>query len=94
MHKNIYCYFFCYYQLHCYIAVLNIMKAQNKSVNPNEYAKHKSKVDEHWETYHGEVYHVFYHPLITDPKVAFTGDTHQAKGNNDWMITVSEFKNH
>ncbi len=32
--------------------------------------------------------------LITDPKVAFTGDTHQAKGNNDWMITVSEFKNH
>lgn len=33
-----------------------------------------------------------YHPLITDPKVAFTGDTHQAKGNNDWMITVSEFK--
>ncbi|HCX9570701.1 TPA: polysaccharide deacetylase family protein [Staphylococcus aureus] len=67
-------------------------KAQNKSVNPNEYAKHKSKVDEHWETYHGEVYHVFYHPLITGPKVAFTGDTHQAKGNNDWMITVSEFK--
>ena len=39
-----------------------------------------------------QVYHVFYHPLITDPKVAFTGDTHQAKGNNDWMITVSEFK--
>ena len=67
-------------------------KAQNKSVNPNEYAKHKSKMDEHWETYHGQVYHVFYHPLITDPKVAFTGDTHQAKGNNDWMITVSEFK--
>lgn len=28
-------------------------KAQNKSVNPNEYAKHKSKMDEHWETYHG-----------------------------------------
>lgn len=23
-------------------------KAQNKSVNPNEYAKHKSKMDEHW----------------------------------------------
>lgn len=24
-------------------------KAQNKSVNPNEYAKHKSKMDEHLE---------------------------------------------
>lgn len=24
-------------------------KAQNKSVNPNEYAKHKSKMDEHWK---------------------------------------------
>jgi hypothetical protein len=33
-----------------------------------------------------------FHPLITDPKVAFTGEANQAKGNNDWMITVEEFK--
>ncbi|MDN8677518.1 polysaccharide deacetylase, partial [Staphylococcus aureus] len=45
-------------------------KAQNKSVNTNEYAKHKSKNDEHLETYNGQVYHVFYKPIITDPKVA------------------------
>ena len=68
-------------------------QVKNTSIDPNEYAKHKSKVNDNWETYHGQVYHVFYHPLVTDPKVAFTGDSHQAKGNNDWMITVSEFKN-
>jgi hypothetical protein len=33
--------------------------------------------------YKGDVAHIFFHPLITDPKVAFTGEANQAKGNND-----------
>ena len=39
-----------------------------------------------------KVIYVFYHPVITEPKVAFTQEKNQAKGNFDWMITADEFK--
>ncbi|EHJ07484.1 polysaccharide deacetylase family protein [Staphylococcus simiae] len=65
---------------------------KNEAQASHPFAKYKSKVDDSWQDYHGQIYHVFYHPLITDPKIAFTREKNQAKGNNDWMITVSEFK--
>lgn len=63
------------------------------SENENMYARHQSKMTKDWQTYDGEIYHIFYHPLITDAKVAFSGSPQEAKGNNDWMITANEFKN-
>ncbi|MRN09318.1 polysaccharide deacetylase [Staphylococcus capitis] len=62
------------------------------SENENMYASHQSKMTKDWQTYDGEIYHIFYHPLITDAKVAFSGSPQEAKGNNDWMITANEFK--
>lgn len=79
----------------CSIVLLyscSLTEKQSKQQEENKYATYKSKVDDNWETYHGQIYHVFYHPLITDPKVAFSVFPQQAKGNYDWMITVSEFK--
>ncbi len=68
-------------------------KGENKCVNGNEYGKHKWKMDEDWERYEGEVYDVFYQGLIREGKVGFRGDREEGKGKNDWMISVSEFKN-
>lgn len=65
--------------------------AEDRKKEENMYAKKENKDQKDWVTYKGDVAHVFYHPLITEPKVAFTGDPNSAKGNNDWMITVDEF---
>ena len=69
-------------------------KAKEETHNKEEniYAKKRSSGQNDWVEYKGDVAHIFFHPLITDPKVAFTGEANQAKGNNDWMITVEEFK--
>lgn len=40
--------------------------------------------------YQGAVEHIFFHPLIAYPELAFDGDS-MAKGYNDWFITVKEF---
>lgn len=40
--------------------------------------------------YEGDSYHVFFHSLIVDPKVAFSSST--SNGYNFWMTTVGEFK--
>lgn len=58
----------------------------------NMYKKHQTQSSKNMHTYDGEVYHIFYHPLITDPKLAFSQSPNEAKGNNDWMITTNEFK--
>ncbi|MDR0917150.1 MAG: polysaccharide deacetylase family protein [Oscillospiraceae bacterium] len=39
--------------------------------------------------WNGAVEHVFFHTLITYPELAFHGPN--AKGNDDWMVTVPEF---
>lgn len=69
-------------------------KAKEETHNKEEniYAKKRSSGQNDWVEYKGDVAHIFFHPLITDRKVAFTGEANQAKGNNDWMITVEEFK--
>ncbi len=40
--------------------------------------------------YNGTVEHLFFHPVIAYPELAFDGDS-QEKGLDDWMVTVSEF---
>ena len=40
--------------------------------------------------YNGVVEHVFFHPVIAYPQLAFDGDA-QEKGFDDWMLTVSEY---
>ena len=40
-------------------------------------------------TYHGPVEHIFFHPLIAYPDLAFKGP--QAMGYDDWFVTIPEF---
>ncbi|WP_438432260.1 polysaccharide deacetylase family protein [Gorillibacterium sp. sgz500922] len=41
--------------------------------------------------YHGSVEHLFFHPLVVYPELAFDGDS-MAKGYFDWFVTVKEFR--
>lgn len=41
--------------------------------------------------YYGPVQHIFFHPLIAFPELTFDGDL-QARGFNEWFVTVSEFQ--
>jgi hypothetical protein len=40
--------------------------------------------------YNGVVEHLFFHPLVTYPELAFDGDN-KAKGIDEYMVTVSEY---
>lgn len=40
--------------------------------------------------YTGPIEHIFFHPLIAYPELAFDGSP-LARGYDDWMVTVSEF---
>ena len=40
--------------------------------------------------YNGVVEHIFFHPIIAYPELAFDGDAKE-KGIDDWMVTVSEY---
>ena len=41
--------------------------------------------------YQGPIEHIFFHPLLAYPELAFDNDS-QTKGFNDWFVTVKEFK--
>lgn len=41
--------------------------------------------------YHGPFQHIFFHPLIAFPSLAFSKSDPERKGFNDWFITVKEF---
>ncbi len=41
--------------------------------------------------YHGPIQHIFFHPLIVYPELAFDNDS-QSNGFNQYFVTVSEFK--
>ena len=41
--------------------------------------------------YTGPIEHVFVHPLVVYPELAFDGDA-QSKGMDDYMTTVDEFR--
>ena len=45
---------------------------ENEEKIANMYAKKSNQNKKDWQIYQGEVAHVFYHPVITEPKVAFT----------------------
>lgn len=40
--------------------------------------------------YDGKLEHIFFHPLIAYPELAFDGDR-MSKGYDDWFVTVDEF---
>lgn len=40
--------------------------------------------------YTGKVTHIFFHPLLAYPQMAFDGDN-MSQGFDDWFVTVSEF---
>ncbi|WP_191567412.1 polysaccharide deacetylase family protein [Metabacillus idriensis] len=40
--------------------------------------------------YDGPIEHIFFHPLIIDPELAFDGDA-MSKGYDDYFVTVKEF---
>jgi hypothetical protein len=40
--------------------------------------------------YEGPIQHIFFHPLIVYPNLAFDGDA-MSRGFNDWFVTVREF---
>src|SRR4051794_27494743 len=41
-------------------------------------------------TYDGPIEHIFFHPLVVYPSLAFDAD-HMSQGYNDYFITVKEF---
>lgn len=41
--------------------------------------------------YKGPVEHIFFHPLIVYPQLAFDGDS-MSKGYDDWFVTIKEFR--
>lgn len=43
-----------------------------------------------WEVWEGTVEHLFFHPVVAYPELAFDGDA-QSDGIDDWMITVDEY---
>ena len=46
-------------------------------------------IPEGYTTYSGVVEHLFFHPVIAYPEVAFS--SYQAEGLDDWMVTVGEY---
>ena len=40
--------------------------------------------------YEGVVEHLFFHPVVAYPELAFDGDK-QSNGIDDWMVTVDEY---
>lgn len=79
----------------CQFSTLSSSKKDTKKDRENianMYAKKSSQNKKDWQVYQGDIAHVFYHPVITEPKVAFIQEKNQAKGNFDWMITADEFK--
>jgi hypothetical protein len=62
------------------------------SPNPASSSQQTNPVQqEEWVTYNGPVEHIFFHPLIAYPELAFDHDS-MSKGYNDWFITVTEFQ--
>jgi hypothetical protein len=56
-----------------------------KSVPPQAKQKEEPSV------YNGPIEHIFFHPLIIHPELAFDGDA-KSKGYDDYIVTVKEFK--
>jgi hypothetical protein len=68
---------------------------EGKSVGSNKEYKSdnsdKDKFKEEFIEYKGAINHIFFHPLIIYPEMAFDDD-YLSQGYNDWFVTVSEFK--
>ena len=62
-----------------------------RAVKPEEPEKIWPGPDVKLTEYDGVVEHLFFHPVIAYPEVAFRGD-YMEKGLDDWMLTVSEYR--
>ncbi len=60
-----------------------------KKVIPN--SDDKKAAQSNFKTYEGPIEHIFFHPLIAYPELAFDHDS-LAKGYNDYFVTVNEFR--
>ena len=59
---------------------------------PADTAVRPGETDEsNWPVYNGPIEHIFFHPLIVFPELAFDGDR-MSQGYRDWFVTVAEFK--
>lgn len=88
--------------LFVFVAVL--ISAQNFDINIQKLAKagreHQNNIlkiadddlnlPKDYEIYDGKVYHIFFHSLIINPKLAFSDGLKD--GYNNWMTTREEFK--
>ncbi len=62
---------------------------KRKKLMKKEILSKKSK-EEPLVAYTGPIEHIFFHPLIAYPNLAFDGDSH-SQGYKDWFVTVKEF---
>lgn len=63
---------------------------QTDTPDPNELPAKNVTQEEHLVPYNGPIEHIFFHPLIAYPELAFDND-YMSKGYNDWFVTVKEF---
>lgn len=54
------------------------------------YAMSKHKEEANLVQYTGDIHHVFYHSIINDAELGFSGV--DGRGYYDWMVTATEFK--
>ncbi|MFX0547694.1 hypothetical protein ACOAKC_00005 [Hathewaya histolytica] len=69
---------------------------QNKSKESSKKGdeeKEESIKKENLIEYHGNVEHIFFHPLILNNTAAFTGPKWHTDNMDDWFVTLGEFKN-
>jgi peptidoglycan/xylan/chitin deacetylase (PgdA/CDA1 family) len=52
--------------------------------------ENEAKTDYKMVAYDGVVEHLFFHPIVAYPELAFDGDN-MANGIDDWMVTVDEY---
>ncbi|WP_274653895.1 polysaccharide deacetylase family protein [Paenibacillus humicola] len=60
-------------------------------LEPKPYQSPKKSSTARLVAYNGIVEHIFFHPLIAYPQLAFDNDS-LSKGYNDWFTTIPEFK--
>ncbi|UQD53072.1 hypothetical protein C0971_14195 [Bacillus methanolicus] len=70
----------------------NVTKPEHNKEHPKSVpVPPQANPKEELVVYNGPIEHIFFHPLIIDPKLAFDGDA-MSKGYDDYFVTVKEFK--
>lgn len=69
----------------------NTSKSQPENVKIEDEKDDKSEEIQNLVPYNGAVQHIFFHPLIAYPELAFDGDAKE-RGFNDYFVTIQEFE--